>query len=85
MLIILIRNRQAGDDISLGGGSWAATARSDNRLYFVNDTVDIARAYDFDLNRQAGDDITLGTGNWRGGLRSDTRIYFRQRHECDCL
>ena len=47
-----------------------------NLLYFINDTTNIAAAYDFDGTAQADDNISLGTGVWRGGVASDSRIYF---------
>ena len=37
------------------------------RLYFVNDTIDTAVAYDYSGTRQSADDISLGSGGWTGG------------------
>lgn len=68
--------RQAADDIDLGSGSWNGGLSNNDRLYFVDNTADVARAYDFDRNRQAADDISLGSGSWHGGAASRDRLYF---------
>ena len=72
----LLGNRQSGDDISLGAGSWAGVAVAPTRLYvagvFVLPTL---RAYDFSGNRQAGDDIDPGVGQWAGMTSTPTRLY----------
>ena len=46
------------------------------RIYFVNNTTDMAVAYDYNGMRQADDDISLGSGSWIGGTATPTRIYF---------
>ena len=59
-------SRQSSDDIS-GSGSWQGGVKSDDRIYFINDTDDIALAYDFSGTAQASDDISLGSATWQGG------------------
>ena len=49
-----------------------------NRLYFINNSTNIAVAYDFSRRAQSADNIALGTGTWRGGVASDNRLYFLQ-------
>ena len=47
-----------------------------NRLYFIDENTDRARAYDFSGARQSSDDILLGTGEWVGAVASNNRLYF---------
>ena len=64
------------DDISLGSGSWEGGMATSDRLYFVNNSTDMAVAYDHSGNRQSSDDISLGSGIWEGGMATSDRLYF---------
>ena len=47
-----------------------------DRMFFLDDTTNAARAYDFSRSRQTADDISLDDVAWKGIVASDDRLFF---------
>ena len=71
-------NRDSTLDISLGTGSWGGGCSDGTTLWFVDDTVNWARAYVAATRaRDSAKDIDFeGSGAWNGGLSDGTTLWF---------
>ena len=70
-------DRNSDLDIALGSGSWNGGASDGTTLWFIDNTVNIARAYVAATRARDSDkDIDLGSGSWNGGASDGTTLWF---------